>query len=392
MTKILFLCNQLPNNFDAGGILYSEIIKNYGVENFFFLSLVHPIKITEFNISSKKIINQYSFTIPRTNIFLKSLRKLPLLDTIYISINLFYYKSRIIKSVKNENFDIIFAPLRGEVLLILLSILNKTKLPLYAMVEDTVEAEVFDSKIFQKIKSILYYKLLKRAVSLGVAGESMREYFKINFNLDSIILRPSYEFFSNAYPKKITNELNIIFAGNTYAKKELNLFIEALEKFSLIINMPINFYIASHTSFFTHFENLKIHNLSWLPQKELKKYMDICHIAYLPYRSELKFKHQMKYAFPGKSGLYISNNLPIFFHGPSYSSFNIFLKTHRVGVSCDSLDPEVVFSCLSKFVNDPALYLNSQKACQYAFNNVFSNQIFIKNVTSFFKLNNLKQN
>ena len=32
MNKILFLSNQLPNNFDAGGILYSDIIQKYGVE------------------------------------------------------------------------------------------------------------------------------------------------------------------------------------------------------------------------------------------------------------------------------------------------------------------------------------------------------------------------
>ena len=384
MKKILFLSNQLPHNFDAGGILYSNIIKKYGEEKFFFLSLVHPIKIKDFNIRSKRIINQYSLKIPRTNIFFKILSKLPFIETIYTYINLLRLREEITHSIINEKFDAIYAPLRGEVLLLLPYILKKTNLPLYAMVEDTVEAEINDPYFIYTQKKKNYYELLSSVRSLGVAGETMRDYFKTNYNINSSIFRPSYEKFTDSYPKSIDKEFNVFFAGNTYAEQELKTFIKALEKFALGSNIIVNFYLASHKSFFSNSNNLTINNLGWLTQKKLNEYMNKCHVAYLPYRSEPKFKHQMKYAFPGKSGFYISNNLPVFFHGPTYSSFNTFLKNYNVGVSCDSLDPDVLSSKIIEFVNSPSFYLNCQNECKKSFNKKFSNEILNESVVKFF--------
>ena len=210
MKKILFLSNMLPNNFDAGGILYADILKKYGLEKFLFISLQYPLKEKSINLEiSKQIIEQYSFRILRKNFFYKVMRKIPLLDTCYVFLNLLLYQRKIIESINKESFDAIFAPLRGDVLLILPLILKRTNLPLYAMVEDTVEAEILDSNVLYKMKKKAYYDLLKSVVSLGVAGETMKEYFKTKFNLDSIILRPSYEKFSSIYPKILNHEVNI---------------------------------------------------------------------------------------------------------------------------------------------------------------------------------------
>ena len=180
---------------------------------------------------------------------------------------------------------------------------------------------------------------------------------------------------------------NVFFAGNAYAERELRVFIDALEKFSEATDLRVCFYIASHQSFSTNSTKLEINNLGWISQIKLKDYTDKCHMAYLPYRSELRFKHQMKYAFPGKAGFYISNNLPIFFHGPSYSSFNVFLKNHPVGISCDSLQSDDVLSKLNKFVKSASFYLNSQRECQKAFNEVFSKENFEQSVRKFLDVN-----
>lgn len=385
MNKILFLSNQLPHNFDAGGILYSDIIKKYGAPKFSFISLVHPIKLKDFNIKSKCVINQYSLKIPRTSIFLKILSKLPFIETIYTYINLLRFRKEITQSIINKNFDAIFAPLRGEVLLLLPHILKNTNLPLYAMVEDTVEAEIKDPYFIYTQKKKNYYNLLSSVKSLGVAGETMRDYFYKNYNINSTLLRPSHERFSNVYPKKIENNLNIFFAGNTYAKNELINFIKALEIFTLKSKLNVTFYLASHGEYSTESELLKIINLGWVPQLKLKEYMDISHIAYLPYKFEEKFKHQMSFAFPGKSGFYISNNLPIFFHGPNYSSFNQFLSDYTVGLSCDSLNPEIICSKLNEMIESNQKYQNFQKNCLQAFEEKFSAKIFSSNVLSYFK-------
>ena len=380
----------LPNNLDAGGILYADILKNYGLEKFRFISLQYPLKEEHINLEiSKQIIEQYSFRIPRKNFFYKVMRKIPLLDTCYVFFNLLLCQRKIIESINKEDFDAIFAPLRGDVLLILPLILKKTSLPLYAMGEDTVEAEILDSNVLYKMKKKAYYDLLKSVVSLGVAGETMNEYFRTKFNLNSIILRPSHEKFSSIYPKILNHEVNIFFAGNTYAERELKAFIKALEIASASTSSIITFYIASHKSYFSSSDKLIINNLGWRTQGELMGYIDKCHISYLPYRMESKFKHQMMYAFPGKSGFYVSNNLPVFFHGPAYSSFNTFLKYHAVGVACDSLSPEIISARFMDFLGNDLAYLKYQDECRAAFHTKFSKEVFSKNVSDFFKLNNV---
>ena len=384
MDKILFLSNQLPHNFDAGGILYSDVINKYGVEKFSFISLVHPIKIKDFNIKSSRIINQYSLKIPRTNILFKILSKLPFIETLYTYFNLIRFRKKITHSIIKENFNAIYAPLRGEALLILPYILKKTNLPLYAMVEDTVEAEINDPYFIYKQKKKNYYKLLVFVKSLAVAGESMRDYFKKKYNINSIILRPSYDQFSNVISKKITNKINVFFAGNTYAKNELLNFIKGLEMFSKKSKFVVTFYLAAHAKYYSKSESLKIVNLGWVSQSKLKEYMNISHIAYLPYKFEEEFKHQMTFAFPGKGGFYISNNLPVFFHGPNYSSFNQFLSDYPVGLSCNSLDSKIICSKFKKMVESNKRFYDFQKHCLEAYKDKFSNQTFSNNVLLYF--------
>lgn len=386
MKKVLFLSNMLPNNMDAGGILYADIIKEYGKDKFAFISLMYKLKEKDVNLDiMDQVISQFSFRIPKKNLFYKILSKLPLIDHIFLFFNLLLYKNKIIKSIESENFDAIFAPLRGDVLLLLPSILKKINLPLYAMVEDTVEAEIDEFWLVYKIKMKNYYDLLKSVIRLGVAGETMHQFIKASFNIESIILRPSFEKFSKAHPKILDNEFNIFFAGNTYAENELKVFIKALEHFASTSTITLKFYLASHRSYSSKSQKLQIVNLGWIQQEKLIEYMEKCHIAYLPYRSEPKFMHQMKYAFPGKSGLYISNNLPIFFHGPSYSSFNTFLTNYRVGISCDSLDPIILSNKIIQFITDASFYLTCQEECQKAFVTEYDKKVFSKRVMSFLR-------
>jgi hypothetical protein len=92
----------------------------------------------------------------------------------------------------------------------------------------------------------------------------------------------------------------------------------------------------------------------------------------------------MSYAFPGKAGFYIANNLPIFFHGPSYSSFNTFLTKFEVGISCDSMDPDIISRELNRFISDSSFYSMCQDECKKAFSMEFEHEIFVKRVKEFF--------
>jgi len=386
MKKILYLCNRLPNNENAGGILYNDIIKTYGIENFSVISVSSKIKITDYQ---KDYLNlphkQLALRLPNTKIIYKLLKRIPLFEPILLFIKKPFITREIIKFVKQQNCDLIFAGLRGDVLLVLDDLIKEVKLPLYAMVEDTVERENDDHKIIYKKLTTEYYKLIPKVKRLAVAGETMQEYFKANFKIDSIITRPSYINYSSNPIKKISETLNIFFSGNLYAQKEMDSFLNALPLFKK--NNPelnINVYIASHRKINFKSPQISIINLGWIAEEKLIEYMKKCHISYLPYKSEPEFMHSMKYAFPAKAGFYLTNNLPIFFHGPAYSSFNTFLKKYQVGVSCDSMSDSIITTTLEHFINNPEFYSTCQKECLRAYDNEFNIKIFNERVFQLF--------
>ncbi|MDP3444560.1 MAG: hypothetical protein Q8T08_17005, partial [Ignavibacteria bacterium] len=76
--------------------------------------------------------------------------------------------------------------------------------------------------------------------------------------------------------------------------------------------------------------------------------------------------------------------LPVFFHGPSYSSFNTFLNNYQVGVSCDSMDKSIISETIERFINDRSFYSSCQNECLRAFKNEYNKDIFKKKVTSLF--------
>lgn len=386
MKKVLFICNNIPHNKTAGGMLYDSIIRNYGIENFSIVSVSDKLKFNDFNQEYLNIpIKQFALRFSNENIFSKVVKRLPLIEPFYLILTKKLFKKRIIQFANEQNCEVILAPLRGEVLLLLNDVINATNLPIIAMVEDTVEREIDDHKVIYKMKKKEYYNLLPKIDRLAVAGESMQTYFKSEFNIDSTILRPSYSSYSKIPLKYIDNVLNIFFSGNIYANNEMNSFLNALPLLSL--NNPeleINIFIASHRKINLKSKKINVVNLGWTSENKLIEYMEKCHVSYLPYKSEPQFMHSMKYAFPAKAGFYISNNLPVFFHGPSYSSFNTFLDKYQVGISCDSMDESIISNKLERFINEKSFYSSCQKECLSAFINEYNKDIFKNRVANLF--------
>tara|TARA_R110002051_G_scaffold325568_1_gene428960 strand:- start:10057 stop:11223 length:1167 start_codon:yes stop_codon:yes gene_type:complete len=384
MNSILFLCNRIPNNENAGGILYHDIIKTYGVEKFKIISVSQKLRKSKFlNDYDSKNITQFSLRIPSSTIFFKIIKKLPLIEPLYLFFKLRRIKKNILKIIENNNFDRVFAPLRGDVLFVLDEIIKNNNLPLVSMIEDTVEREVDDHRVLYKKKKKLYYDVISKVKNLGVPGETMQMYVNKNFQINSTIVRPSYKLFTEDKQKLIKKDFNIFFSGNLYAKNEAKIFIKALSAFAeRNEQLNIVMYVASHIKLNSSSEKVRIKNLGWIDEEKLKKYMRLCHVSYLPYKFEAEFAHSMKYAFPGKAGFYISNNLPIFFHGPEYSSFNTFLKDFKVGVSCSSLNELKIAKKLELFIQNSDFYAECQKQCEISFHKEFTTKVFTERINN----------
>jgi glycosyltransferase involved in cell wall biosynthesis len=385
--KILFICNRIPNNENAGGILYHDIMKTYGIEKFKIISVSQKLQDSKFlHEYDHSNIKQFSLRISSSNVFLKVLKKLPIIEPLYLFIKLNKVKKDVFKIIENEKFDSVFAPLRGDVLFILNDILMKTNLPLISMIEDTVEREIDDHPILYRRKKKLYYEAISKVKTLGVPGETMHMYIQDNFHLKSTIVRPSYKFFPEIKQKTIIKDFNIFFSGNLYAKNEAQTFIKALILFAeRNEELNIIMYVASHIKLYSNSEKIQIKNLGWVDEKVLQKCMEICHISYLPYKFDKKFSHSMKYAFPGKAGFYISNNLPIFFHGPEYSSFNTFLEQYCVGISCGTLVKIEIVKKLEIFILDPKFYKECLRQCENSFHKEFTTDVFTERINNLFK-------
>ena len=384
--KILYLCNRLPNNENAGGILYDDILRAYGLNSFSILAVSSKVNITDFNSIYKTIPNrQYSLCFPNTNLIFRVLKKLPLLESLYILLKRRILITAIAKYASDQKCDIIFTSLRGEVLLVLEELKKATKLPFIAMIEDTVEREIDGHKILYGIKKKRYYQILPQALKLGVPGETMQDYIKKEYDVNSIILRPSYSKYSSCGEKNIADEFNIFFSGNIYAQKEFTAFLSSLALLkSQNPRLTINMYIATHRRIHRTIEGVNVINLGWMNEDDLCYYMEKCHISYLPYKSEHAYRHSMKYAFPGKAGFYISNNLPIFFHGPEYSSFKTFNKIYQIGMRCDSFKATVIVRSLERFISDKNYYDLCQANCNKAHYKEFRTRVFRERVAELF--------
>jgi len=383
--KVLFFLNSLPHDNTAGGILYNQVLESYGVENVSLIGVSSPQK-NNFNSSNSN--KQFRLRFPSSNLFWKVLRKISIIEDIFVLIKYLIINKKVIAHLKTNNPEIIFFQLRGDTLFFLKSVLNHADIPVVGMIEDTVEREIDGSYLSYRIKKRLYYKYLPKMSKIGVAGETMQSYIQNRFNIEAIIIRPWFQKInlSTQTKKIVEGKINLFFGGNIYAKKEFKLFLKALDLFAKNnMKYNLNFFIASRKKIKYNSKNYKITELGWLEESSLRKYMDISHFSYLPYIFDSKYEHSMKYAFPSKAGFYITNNLPIFFHGPVHSSFNTFLKSYKVGVSCPSLKINEVAKSIFNLIVDPEDNLSSvHNAIDIAYQTEYTQEQFNKRVKQLF--------
>ena len=382
--KALFLLNNLPHESTAGGKLYNQIMESYGHENISIFSFSSSVKNEG---SCKKNTTLFSLDFSVSNFFiLKVFKKIPFVEVIYSLIRYFSLRKKVVRSaVAKIKPEIVFVQLRGNPLFIVNYIIDNLNVPIIGMIEDTVEREKDGSFFSYKIKINLYYKAIPRMLKIGVAGETFKKYIESNFKIEAYILRPWYEkSFSN---KELNNNIKIFFGGNLYAKKEFYRFLSALDLFSKANqSIAINFIVATKNKINYKPRFYEITELGWVSEQMLDRHIKECHISYLPYIFDSKFEHSMTYAFPGKAGYYISNNLPILFHGPIYSSFNFFLKTNKVGVSCSSLQLNEIVKSISELIYDAEKYNAFQKDIDRVYTLEYSQDQFDRKVNKIFKI------
>lgn len=379
--NILFLSDGYPLGKNAGGILYRRIMEVYGIEDFCYFGIGSKTKEKwpkEFQSIQKE---QHSLRIWPIIRGLKYLKKIPFIEEFFYFAKIPWVRYKLKKFVKKNNVDTAFILLRADVL----SFFNKPiikNMKHVGFISDTVEAEQFDKKIIYKFKKKNYYTAIRNFDSIYVAGEAMEYYIKNNYSKKTAILRLGYENNIPEFSKRLelNTEIYIFFAGSVYANSEMEAFVQALDLFQKS-HFGFNFVFITATEYKIKHkcDNIKIEELGWRNEEELIEYMKNSHLGYVAYKFNNESKHQMTYAFPNKIGFYMSTGLPVFFHGPDYSSVGVFLKNYKCGVHCASMDINKIVQQLETILLDSNYYKCLQYETRVAFKNEFSLEVLKRN-------------
>ncbi len=385
--KILILANGLPVYSGGHSDMLLDQIIDYGLNNVCFFSTKYIPITKQINIIDNIVVKVSPLRIFNRNGLLgKILNKVPLIEEL---LYIFFIKKRkveILKFALNNNVKLVYAILREDTLPLINFLIKRLNLPLVAFVPDTVEAEIKDKKIIYLIKKCNYYKAVRRSKIIAAAGESMADYFENKFNKECVIFRPGID--RRIIPEILeksskSNEVTIGFAGSLYAKFEYNKLISSILIFNKI-HQDVKIKILMISNYEPEFiDNLKIEYHRWYPQDQLLKILTKVDIGYLPYIFNKKYKHQMKYAFPGKIASYLALQIPVFFHGPEYSSVNYFLKKYPCGISCNSMKEEDIINKLEKLIYDKVFYNDCRKLCKEAYVNELTKELMIRNFRYF---------
>lgn len=392
--KILFIGDGYPVANNAGSILYRRLIKSYGIEHFCYYGVGNKAKLQlpEEFVNMPK--NQSSLRIWKHNRFYKYLSKIPLIEEMYYFILRPLITRRIIKFIKRNSINLIIAVFRADVIVVINDVIKLVKLPLLGYISDTIEMEFTDKSSIYNLKYKEYYKAIKAASGIYVASEAMKYFIENNYNKKTSILRLGFSNNLN-FNRTITDKINIFFSGSVYAYTEFETFLIALSKFALKYpSYDIKLFMAANYKIKGNYSGFSIINLGWQNEEELYKVMKECHIGYVPYKFDIKYKTQMKYAFPSKAGFYFSCGLPIFFHGPEYSSMSKFFQKYKCGVHCSSLIGEDMLSNLEKLVFDKLFYKYCVTQAEIAFKQEFTIDIMKRNFEQLidFSIMNNKRN
>jgi hypothetical protein len=385
--KILILSDTLPGNKGGHGVILLNQILYYGVDRFCIFSPTTTPKDYKQPIQIKDIPTKISpveclFGI-KTNRFIK---KILFLEEIIFFISLQFRKREILEFAQKNEVMMIYAILRGKSSVLAHYISEKTNLPLVSYIPDTIDAEIYDKPLIHKIKEKSYYQSIRKSRILAAPGITMVDYFKREFDKDSVIFSSILK--KNSIPGKkekllIENELIIAFAGSLYATKEFEQFAYALSEFASKQNSyTIKLLIISDIKP-NPIPNVKIEFHNWTTQEKTLQMLSKADIAYLPYPFDEKYKKQMTLAFPSKIVSYLALQIPVFFHGPDYSSVNFFINKYHCGINCNSIERKIIINRLEEMVYNPDILVYFRKQCATVFEEEFSEDKLNNNFSYF---------
>ncbi|MDB4048308.1 hypothetical protein N9494_03460 [Polaribacter sp.] len=364
MKNIIF-SDGLPSNNNGGPILLNQIFHTLSDRNetFIFSTRANGKNLKDFHSKNLRPFRELKLMYKLTSF-------IPLFFEVFMLIKLFQIYGLLKNKIKGKDYKCLVI-LRGDAIFITY-LLDLIGVKYSVFIPDGIESEYDDKYLINKFKSKFYHTALKNSIAIGVTNSLAEQKIQgLVSNKPFSIIRT----FFNKLDFSKNKKFKIVFAGSHYASESLIAFAKSLNLFNNLIDFE--FITISKKNILINAKlNYSHSHYEWMNQVELNNILKTCDIGYLPYSFSAKKKDNMIMGFPGKLGLYCSHNLKIFAHCPKYSSLHNEINNSPVGLSCSSLDHQII---KSMFLEIREMKINESDYNKFYSENI-SKEYFMKNL------------
>jgi glycosyltransferase involved in cell wall biosynthesis len=235
------------------------------------------------------------------------------------------------------------------------ALMNSTQFPIHVQVMDPpaswLRAHCVDPESTREVLKKFHF-VMSNARSCAAASWTMAERYQAQYSIPSIPVVPSLPkaLVKGPSPMRPDGPLRIGFAGQIYARREWDTFLDALERLDWRIDgraMKIHAFAQSEIEMRPEVR-AHVHFESWRDVPELVAALAECDLFYCPYSFDASWREDAELCFPSKLVVYLASGRPVFYHGPPYASPARFLSQWEAGFLCHSQDAAGVAATLTK--------------------------------------------
>ncbi len=267
------------------------------------------------------------------------------------------FASKIAEYAKKQKIDIIFASIQGQSMTKLVRKVSKlSDIEYVAQTWDPLEwwmKEHHFDIITYKSNLREFGRVVKQSKNFMAMSWAMAKDFEEKYHKKCLINIPSLPLTELEIKNNKSDEFIIGFAGQCYAKDEINLLILSLEDLKWKIGekeIVLKLYGAAFPE--EYYKNPNIEINSFIRQEQLIETLKECNLLYCPYWFSKEYQKACRLSFPGKLIRYLTTGVPVLLHGPEYASPLIFTKINKAGYIITTNDTEKFKEKLISIVNN----------------------------------------
>ncbi len=357
MKNVLILSNYLPNQGWGGGVIIRSLTNDYPKN----------LKLLWTTFRAKKVKNETLNDIEVLAFEAKLFRgRGKFKALLYLETLLFVKKFKSL--LENNNVDILWIVLGTSYLDLyrIEKLSQQLEIPFHISIHDDPVIEIKTDRVNA---DELFQKILKRAKSIDVISDRMKNDYKKRYDVNAIVITRCI---ADDFPinnKIDKNTINVLMAGYGNASSPWpEPIITAIEE----LNLNQKFQLKLFDPKLKKFENEFVKVFELVDEKQFNIFLQTSNLGYACDNlnpDKLKFA---QLSLPTKIITYIGAQIPFVYHGPKDSTVADLLKIYPVGIIVDSNNPQDLQDAFQTLLTNYSFY---QDNCKLATNKMFSKKV-----------------